>query len=273
MSRPSDDVTMMCWTQGKAAAMAALLLLCVHCQREQTPQGSSPQPPDAALPLNVTGSSSPPAEARSANPEPRAPAPRLPSGKHLAWQIEQDGRPVVAKGHTVELVRAPFTFVFHLRAGVHDLFANASFKSKTFDAARLGWQFIALTGIRGASRFDEPSEANNRLRDIYVDDHAPNQWLVCPPDSTCRGFDEPCEPTAEGAVCRRSIERVEVYSRGKQSDMKEPRREIASIMEEKLYLVFIVPGHWSEDERAEKLPYQSPELARDWVMIVWKSTR
>ncbi|WP_281320705.1 hypothetical protein [Polyangium sp. y55x31] len=179
----------------------------------------------------------------------------------------------MAKGHTVELARAPFTLVFHLRAGVHDLFVNASFKSQTFDAARLGWQFLALTGIQGASRFDEPSEANNRLRDIYIDDYAPNQWIVCPPGSACNGFDEPCEPTTDGAVCRRSIERVEVFLRGKQSVMKERRSEIASITEEKLYLVFVVPGRWSEDERAGKLPYQSPELARDWLMIVWKSPR
>lgn len=241
------------------AMIAVLAVLCVHCQREASPQASSAQPSDAGPPATATASASPPASAPSLVPEARAPAPVLAPGKQLAWQIEQYGRPVAATAHTVELARAPFTLVFHLRAGIHDLFVNASYKSHTFDAARLGWQFLALTGIQGASRVDQPPEANNRLRDIFVNDDAPNQWIVCPPGAACSGFDEPCEATAEGVVCRRTIE----HGRS--------QRDFTSTTEKRLSLVFVVPGQWSEDERDGKLSYQTQERARDWGMIVWKS--
>lgn len=252
------------------AAILALSMLCAHCRREPAPQPASSQSTSASMVPRATGSLSPPAEAPSASRETRAPAPALPAAKKLAWQFEQYGRAVEAKAHTVELVRAPFTLVFHLRAGIRDVLVNASFKPQTYDAARLGWPFLALAGIQGASRVDQPPDENNRLRDIHVNDDAPNQWLVCQPNAACSGFDDPCESTVEGVVCRHTVERAQVFSRNGDTIAIDSRVEIASLAEKNLYLVFLVPGHWSEDERAGKMPYRTPELARDWAMIVWK---
>lgn len=251
------------------AALLALATLCA-CHREPAPQPAPSQSASAPPAPSVTASISPPTGARSAGPKPHAPPPALPAGKVLAWQLEQGGRPVEANKHTVELARAPFTLVFHLRAGVRDVFVNAAFSPQTYDAARLGWPFLALTGIQGASRVDQPPDANNRLRDMYVNDDAPNQWVVCRPDEACLGFDEPCEATAEGVVCRRTVERAQVFSRGSGAFVRDARTDLAALAEKRLHLVFLVPGHWSEDERSGKSPYRSPELARDWVMVVWK---
>jgi hypothetical protein len=271
------------------ATFAAMAMLCAHCQREVAPQPSAGQPADTASSSSVTVSSLPAAVGslpsgppRSASPERHGPAPTLAPGKQIAWQIEQYGQPVSATLHTVELARAPFSLVIHLRAGIRDLFANASFESRTFDAARLGWRFGALAGFQGGNGSDldeRPPAENNRLRDIFIHNDSSSRWTVCPPDSTrCDGFDGPCESTMEGAVCRRSIERVhvllrdELLSREQNAEVFAMRRiDITSTKEKGLYLVFMVPGHWSEDERAGKLPYQSPEFAREWAMSLWKS--
>ena len=155
------------------AVFVALALLCAHCQREAAPQPSSGPMASAASPPLLTASASPPvgravpsAPAVSAGPRKHGPAPAFEPGKQIAWQIEQDGRPVEAKNQVVELRRGPFTLVLHLRAQIDHLWANASFEPKTFDAARLGWRFAALPGFQGGAGGDlhHPSAGRRRLQ-------------------------------------------------------------------------------------------------------------
>ena len=114
---------------------------------------------------------------------------------------------------------------------------------------------------------------SNRLRDILVDRYNPNEWFVCQPGSdTCDGFDSPCEPTGSGLVCRRTVESLHVFVRKGPMDLTEERRDITSSNDNRLCLVFILPGRWTEDERAGKAHFD-PEAARAWAVLQWAGNK
>jgi len=243
------------------ALSVAMALLGAGCRRDATPG----EPVRGTATVQSAPSAPPRRVAEPARPSP----PELGPDQDFAWQIEQDGRPVLPKDHALELARKPFALVVHVRmdSGA-SVFVNASFSSRTADGARLGWPFNALDGFRGASRvdsgYDKEPVMNNRLRDILLDDHTPNQWALClPAAKACDGFDGPCEATSAGLVCRRTIERFHSLAA-----RDRPRVDIAATEQKALHLVLVLPGRWTDDMLAGKAPLER-ERARDWVVVRW----
>lgn len=268
----------------RRVALLAVVVVGFACKREAPPP-EPPRPPrepvaevraaELAPSAAVVGSAVTGAAASAPNEASGLPGPSLAPGKDLAWQIEQQGRVVPSRQHVVELARGPFTLALHVRRGAADrVLVNASFRSTTFDGARLGWPFRAFAGFKNSTRFDGFYEGtpilNNRRRDIFVDEDGPNAWLVCAPGGApCDGFDAPCAPTDVGVVCRRTIESMQISVRTRSpSELRMERRDIVSSRETELYLVFVLPGHWTEDERAGKAQMGN-ELAREWSLVRW----
>lgn len=272
-----------------SCVFVVLALVSTSCRQEKAPPKASQhtRAPDAPSHATATATTEAPATTGSPSAAPiieptgtgRPYAPPLPSGRLLAWQIEQEGRVVRPEKHVVDLLRKPFTLALHMRCEPRaSVLVSASFGSTTLDGARLGWPFKALEGFHGSSRMDSGYAhiLNNSRRDILVGTETPNEWLACAPGSAaCDGFDAPCDRTDSGLLCRRTIDSlhtiISVESKGTWT-MKDVRTDIASSPHDKLYLVFVLPGHWTEDELSGKAPL-SPEAAREWAIVEWIDQR
>ena len=143
--------------------------LSTACDRRDPPRRSA-VPSTAAPSASLTAIAPAPTPTPTLTPVVHPAGPVLPKGKNLTWQIEQFDAIVPIVADTAELARAPFTLVFHIRGRIakSDLFVNASFTSRTFDAAVHKMAFPDLPGFEQASRPDAPSLGEDSLASVRL---------------------------------------------------------------------------------------------------------
>lgn len=191
------------------------------------------------------------------------------SGSRISLHVEQHDTVVTETNHIVQIDPAPFVLLVHVAKGAprDQVWVNAAFSSRTVDAMRLGKHISALPGFRGASRVDAPGYGaevfNNQNTDIWLDESSPNDWEVCARGvAKCNGFDGPCQPTAKGQLCRRTVR----CFTGSKAGCLGPTTPAAS---RTLFITALLPAAWTDDER-EGIVAMRPDAGRDWLIVRWK---
>lgn len=236
----------------RAGTTLCLALACCAKPTRSLPKGgpSSTAPSPSAASVANSATASVPALAH--------PGPLSPS-RHLAFQVEQRGQVVPVADHVVTLRREPFTFAFLFRAERRtDLFVNASFDRSTLDDARARRPYRELRGFLHSSRIGQPPR--NELRELYVSELGPNQWITNPSQSPPYTDFDTCAMTNEGQVCRYTVEQIMEIRKD------EVWRPLSRVTEAQLFLVFFLAGRWTEDDLETGV---LPERDRDWLTIVF----
>ena len=155
---------------------------------------------------------------------------------YFSVSIQQDGKIIPIKDHTVRLKKKPFTILLYFpKIDDINIYVNASRSSESYNAARQGKPMEEIPGFH--EKFGMAEYRFNRERTLMLSKSAPHYWYYSKDDD--HRFDE-VYPKDGKWLCRRIA--ANIMNR----DTKRDYKNIENFDGNRLYMVFL-KGKYTKD--------------------------